>query len=493
MASAVQIVARCQRGEAEAFAQLVVEHQDAVYAVAFCNTGDPVLSEDIAQDTFLQAWRSMHTLREPERVRAWLCGVARNLSRNTQRKRARETVAAEVDGIDDSPDPRDAAMTIEAQRMVWDALKDLSPAHRETLFLYYQMGKSAKEVADTLGVSDDVVLQRLHRGRRELKKEVFRRVEGGLVTMRPTAALSAAVMAAVSSVDPGSAVAATRTSAEAKGASSMTTMTKLAVAAAIAALAGVAVWSTTSGDDRDTPKPNTAAATSVHKAAAPAPTPFATKSRPVLRKPRVGASSDRPVNETAKPPAGPAKSLPKPPPATSVNANLFNSLAVDKGPSRGDANAPITLVVFTDFHCRFCGNVLGTIDQLMEEYKGKVRVVSKMFPVKQGSIELAKAVTAADKQGKFWEMTNLLYANQDKPMPDKKQLVTYAKQLGMDTAAFAKAYDSDAVNKDVADQIAAGKKLGVRGTPTVFVNGKKIMGAQPIANFRKLIDETLGK
>jgi|GEM_PF-6414179 len=92
----------------------------------------------------------------------------------------------------------------------------------------------------------------------------------------------------------------------------------------------------------------------------------------------------------------------------------------------------------------YCGRVLGTIDQLLDEYKGKLRVVSKMFPVKPGSKLLARAATAAGRQGRFWQMTDLLYTNQDKPMPDKAQLIAYAKQLGLDTAAFACAYDSPA-------------------------------------------------
>jgi len=491
MASAIQIVERCRRGDSEAFAELVAAHQDAVYAVAFCNTGDPGLSEDITQETFLQAWRSLHSLRDARRVRAWLCGVARNLSRNSQRKRSRETVSAEVDGIDDRPDPRDAAMTIEAQRIVWAALKDLSVPHREALFLYYQMGKSAREVAETLNVSEQVVLQRLHRGRRELKKEVFRRVEGGLAKLRPTAALSGAVMAAVASIQPGTAAATTHASVEAEGATCMTTTTKILAATAAAAIAGIIVWATVA----NTGKGATANASNTNQnstaTADEQPVPFATKSRPALAKkklaaPGIAGDSDRP-----KPRLADGKRAYKPKKMPPVDPALFRSLRLDKGPARGTPKAPITLIVFTDFHCRFCGNVLGTIDQLLLEYKGKVRVVSKMFPVKAGSLELAKAVTAADEQGKFFEMTNLLYANQDKAMPDKKQLVAYAKQLGLDVAKFARAYDSDAVKRNVEEQIQAGKKIGVRGTPTVFVNGKRIMGAQPIANFRRVIDEKL--
>lgn len=279
----------------------------------------------------------------------------------------------------------------------------------------------------------------------------------------------------------------------------MTTTTKIVAAAAAAAVA-VGVWV---GLSRGTSSAGHAASPVSSAAAAPAPSaddpttppPFAIKSRPDLNGLAPGAQ-DAP-SPSAKSPALPGGAAAKPRPslkpaaAGDAEPALMRKLGLYQGPSRGTANAPITIVVFTDFHCRFCGTVLGTLDQLLDEYKGKVRVVSKMFPVKPGSKELAKAAVAAGKQGKFWEMTDLLYANQDKAMPDKAQLTAYARQLGLDTTAFASALASPAVEAEVMQQIAAGTKLGVRGTPTVFVNGKKVMGAQPIANFRKAIDAKL--
>lgn len=170
---------------------------------------------------------------------------------------------------------------------------------------------------------------------------------------------------------------------------------------------------------------------------------------------------------------------------------FYASLELEKGPSRGPDDAPITLVVFSDFHCVFCGKVLGTLDELLTEYKGKIRVVSKTMPVKQGSFELAKATIAAGNQGKYWEMHNVLFANMDQQMPKRDQLVAYAKQLGLDVPRFERDFDTEATARAVQDQIDKAKALGVRGTPTVFVAGHRITGARPIQTYRDIIDAKL--
>src|SRR5262245_65536274 len=117
------LISASRRGEREAFGELVERYQGVVCAVSYSRTGDVALSEDVAQDTFLAAWRQLDQLRETVRLRAWLCGIARNLARKARRKRDREQPvdpppAVFADGVN----PFDAASKTEIERVVRDAL-----------------------------------------------------------------------------------------------------------------------------------------------------------------------------------------------------------------------------------------------------------------------------------------------------------------------------------------------------------------------------------
>jgi protein-disulfide isomerase len=160
-------------------------------------------------------------------------------------------------------------------------------------------------------------------------------------------------------------------------------------------------------------------------------------------------------------------------------------------PSRGPKDAPITLVVFSDFQCPFCGKVEATVAALEQAYPGKLRVVWKNFPLEfHGNARpAAAAAMAAATEGKFWPMHAKLFANQQ--ALDRASLVKYAGELGLDVGRFEAGLDAAAAS--VEADAKQGSSLGVTGTPTVFVNGRRVTGAQPPAAFKALIDEELRK
>ncbi len=181
------------------FEDLVRRYQHLVCAVAFSATGDRAVSEEVAQEAFLVAWRKLPELAEPPVMPAWLCGIARNLARNARRKLGRERPDAErAEAAPDArPTPHDSAADREAAALVWRALEELPDDVREPLVLFYRSGQSVREVADSLGISEEATRQRLSRGRKALRAGVAEIVERALAASKPGAAFTAAVVAAV--------------------------------------------------------------------------------------------------------------------------------------------------------------------------------------------------------------------------------------------------------------------------------------------------------
>ncbi|MCP4448057.1 MAG: sigma-70 family RNA polymerase sigma factor, partial [Myxococcales bacterium] len=177
------------------FEALVEEHKNAVYAVAYCTTGDGQISEDVAQEAFLQAWRSRDNLREAHRFRAWVCGIARNIARNENRRRKRHPEdSLEVSDTGAEPAVLDEMLRSERLAVLWQALGKVQEPYREVLSLYYQQGKSARVVAKSLGISDGLVHQRLKRGREQLKEQINHALLEDLRALQPSKGFSARVM-----------------------------------------------------------------------------------------------------------------------------------------------------------------------------------------------------------------------------------------------------------------------------------------------------------
>jgi protein-disulfide isomerase len=168
---------------------------------------------------------------------------------------------------------------------------------------------------------------------------------------------------------------------------------------------------------------------------------------------------------------------------------------VDPGnsPSRGPKNAPLTVVLFSDFQCPFCGRVEPSLTELEKAYPGKVRVVWKNFPLPfhNNAKPAAEAAMAANEQGKFWQMHDTLFKNQQ--ALDSASLDKYAKEIGLDVGKFKAAMDSHRFAAQVEADAKQGSALGVQGTPASFLNGHFINGAQPFDAFKKIADEELAK
>lgn len=156
--------------------------------------------------------------------------------------------------------------------------------------------------------------------------------------------------------------------------------------------------------------------------------------------------------------------------------------------AKGPADALVTIVEFSEFQCPFCTRVQKTLDKIRDTYKDDVRIVFKHnpLPFHKDAPLAAQAALAAGEQGKFWEMHDLLW--KDTKTLKEDNLNGYAKQAGLDMAKFATDLKSDKVKKMVADDQALARKVGARGTPHFFINGKRLSGAQPFDNFKKEID-----
>jgi protein-disulfide isomerase len=162
-------------------------------------------------------------------------------------------------------------------------------------------------------------------------------------------------------------------------------------------------------------------------------------------------------------------------------------------PVKGNPDAKLAIVEFSDFQCPFCNRVEPTLKQIEKQYGDQVRIVFKHLPlsIHPKAPAAHAAAEAAHQQGKFWEMHDLIFANQ-REMSEAKYL-EYAKQLGLDMDKFKADLKSEEVQKRVKQDMAEASKLGVTGTPAFFVNGRFLSGAQPFSSFESLIDEELGK
>jgi len=162
-------------------------------------------------------------------------------------------------------------------------------------------------------------------------------------------------------------------------------------------------------------------------------------------------------------------------------------------PAKGEADAVVTIVEFADFRCGYCKRFLDqTMSPLLEEYGQHVRFVYRDYPILGAdSVTAALAGECAQQQGKFWEFHDLVYANQgDLTM---NAFTTYAADLEMDVDTFTACVDADETTALVQRDYEAGLQLGVSGTPTFFINGRMLVGAQPYNVFAQYLDEELSE
>jgi RNA polymerase sigma factor (sigma-70 family) len=198
-----QLVRLGVQGDRDAFGRLVARYQSPVCALAYSACGNVSQSQDLAQETFIVAWRKLSDLREPEKFKFWLFGIARNLISNTAREQTRNPLASAAPLDEELTMPAPAlnpaghAISKEEEEILWRSLEHIPEAYREPLVLFYREHQSIEQVAATLELSEEAARQRLSRGRKLLQEQVVAFVEGALARTNPGQAFTLAVMAAL--------------------------------------------------------------------------------------------------------------------------------------------------------------------------------------------------------------------------------------------------------------------------------------------------------
>src|ERR1017187_4166715 len=217
-----ELVGESLSGNRDAFGQIVSRYQSLVCSLAYSATGSLSQSEDLAQETFVAAWKQLADLREPAKLRAWLCGIARNLIHNTLRRQGREPAhaAEQLDAAPElpslEPSPPEQAISREEEAILWRSLERIPEIYREPLVLFYRKHQSVEAVAQNLELTEDNVKQRLSRGRKLLHEQVLAFVEGALEKTNPGKVFTLGVLAALPALTI-SAKAATLGAVAAKG------------------------------------------------------------------------------------------------------------------------------------------------------------------------------------------------------------------------------------------------------------------------------------
>ena len=198
-----QLVEWSLTGDRDAFGRIVGRYQSLVCSITYGATGSLSLSEDLAQETFVTAWKQLSELREPSKLRAWLCGITRFLIGKELRRQGHEPVHAAVplDAVQEPPAPEPSpsaqAISREEEAILWRALEQIPDTYREPLILFYREQQSVARVAEELELSEDAVKQRLSRGRAMLATQVTAFVEGALQQTTPGKAFTLGVLAAL--------------------------------------------------------------------------------------------------------------------------------------------------------------------------------------------------------------------------------------------------------------------------------------------------------
>jgi RNA polymerase sigma factor (sigma-70 family) len=469
-----ELLEASRRGERDAFGRLVERYQRMVSAVSYSRTRNQALSEDVAQETFIAAWRQLDQLREPNRLRSWLCGIARNLARKAKRRTDREVPEAETE-LAAQDNPFDAVCEAQAERVVGEALARVPESYRDVLVLYYREQQSVREVSDALGITEAATMQRLSRGRQYLANGVTSLVEKSLRGQRPKRNLVASVLAAL----PAASIM-TPSRVEASPSSHGGNMFKLALAAAAFTAAGTTAIVVTRTSD---PAP-----TSVAASASPTTTAATTNAR-VAQAPKF-APRKQALGAPA-PAEGPRllERAPEPDADRVLDAATIKQLRLDRGPGRGPADAPVTITMFTDLQCQFCGKAHGSLDQLFDEYPGKLRLVIKQMPVHRTAELAAEAAHAAEAQGKFRELNDLMIANPEDLSRDA--ILGLAQQAGLDVPKLREALDKHTYADAVEEDKTTASALEFNGTPAFVINGRRIVGYRPLEDFRQMIEAAL--
>lgn len=204
-----------------------------------------------------------------------------------------------------------------------------------------------------------------------------------------------------------------------------------------------------------------------------------------------GLGSDSGTGSAVIAPTAPLPSAP----SGEVDPNIRQDVKYDNAPVKGEKNAKVTIVEFSDFQCPYCGRFYEqTLPSIQKDYidTGKVKLAFRHFPldnIHDYAIPAAEASECANEQGKFWEYHDEIFENQG--LLNNEVLSTWAKDIGLDVEKFDKCMKDGKYKSKVQKDMSEGSSYGVRGTPAFFINGKILVGAQPFAAFKQSIDAEL--
>ena len=180
----------------------------------------------------------------------------------------------------------------------------------------------------------------------------------------------------------------------------------------------------------------------------------------------------------------------KPGKRPSVDVNKVHNIPIGKSPVKGDVTAPVTIYEFSDFQCPYCAKLQPTLNEVLDAYPGKVKLVFKNFPLSfhKQARNAAKAAHAAGEQGKYWEMHDKIFEKYNKLT--EESFAEFAAELGLDTGKFTADYSSNKYDGQIKQDMQIAAQVGVRGTPTLFINGK-LQQSRSLDGFKSTIDGLL--
>jgi protein-disulfide isomerase len=173
-----------------------------------------------------------------------------------------------------------------------------------------------------------------------------------------------------------------------------------------------------------------------------------------------------------------------------ADPNKVYDLPIGKSPVKGPEDAPVVMLEFSDFQCPFCARATPLIDQVLQAYPKEVKFVYKEFPLPMhpNAMPASRAAVAAQRQGKYWEMHDKLFANQGALQPDTFN--QYAQELGLDVAKFEQDMASPEVQQQISDDMQLAQQSGVTGTPSLYLNGKKVYN-RSLDGIKQMVDAAL--
>lgn len=223
-----ELIQQSISGDEAAYGQMVQRYQSLVCSVAYNRCGDLAMSEDLAQEAFIQAWKKLADLNDANKFKSWICTIVRNLASRSREKSDRNvaTDAAQLDSVAEpasaANDPSARAISAEQEQLAWKALAEIPENYREPMILFYREEQSVARVASALEISPDAVKQRLSRGRKFLHEQLVATVETTLENSKPSHAFKSAVLVGLSSIKAKTATAGVATSVAAKSAAAST-------------------------------------------------------------------------------------------------------------------------------------------------------------------------------------------------------------------------------------------------------------------------------